>query len=81
MATFCATRNGSVNAWQVSDSVLFQAGANYDITVVSDVFEGMRPVKKQQTVYAALRDAIAAGSIHAVNIRTFTRDEWEARGA
>ncbi len=57
------------------------AGANYDITVISDVFAGMRPVKKQQTVYAALNEAIANGSIHAVNIRTFTPDEWENRGA
>ncbi len=57
------------------------AGANYDITVVSDVFTDQRPVKRQQTVYAALRDAIANGSIHAVNIHTFTRDEWSARDA
>ena len=54
------------------------AGSHYDITVVSDAFVDMRPVKKQQTVYAALTAQIAAGSIHAVNIRTFTRDEWAA---
>ena len=29
-------------------------GANYDITVIGEVFEGMRPVKKQQLVYGAL---------------------------
>lgn len=57
------------------------SGANYDITVVGDLFADMRPVKKQQTVYAALNEAIASGSIHAVNIQTFTRDEWESRGA
>lgn len=57
------------------------SGANYDITVVGDCFEGMRPVKKQQTVYAALNEVIASGSVHAVNIHTFTRAEWEARSA
>ncbi|MEM6775044.1 MAG: BolA/IbaG family iron-sulfur metabolism protein [Pseudomonadota bacterium] len=57
------------------------AGANYNITVVSDVFTDQRPVKRQQTVYAALREAIAAGTIHAVNIHTYTRDEWSARDA
>ena len=57
------------------------AGANYDITVVGDLFADMRPVKKQQTVYAALNEAIASGDIHAVNIQTFTREEWETRGA
>ena len=57
------------------------AGANYDITVISDVFADMRPVKKQQTVYAALNAAIASGSIHAVNIRTYTPAEWDAQNA
>lgn len=54
------------------------SGSRYDITVISDVFVDMRPVKKQQTVYAALSAQIADGTIHAVNIRTFTRDEWAA---
>jgi acid stress-induced BolA-like protein IbaG/YrbA len=54
-------------------------GANYDITVIGSVFEGLRPVKKQQLVYAALGDHIAEGTIHAVNIRTFTPQEWQAR--
>jgi len=54
-------------------------GSNYDITAVGAVFEGLRPVKKQQLVYAALSDHIADGSIHAVNIRTYTPAEWQAR--
>ena len=57
------------------------SGANYDITVVSEVFADMRPVRKQQTVYATINAAIASGSIHAVNIRTFTPAEWEALDA
>ena len=57
------------------------SGANYDITVVSEVFADMRPVRKQQTVYATINEAIASGSIHAVNIRTFTPAEWEEQGA
>ncbi len=55
-------------------------GANYDITVIGDVFEGMRPVKKQQLVYAALSEHIARGDIHAVNIRTFTPSQWQDQG-
>ncbi len=54
-------------------------GANYDITVIGDVFEGLRPVKKQQLVYAALGEQIADGSIHAVNIRTFTPSQWQSQ--
>ena len=54
-------------------------GSNYNITVIGDVFEGLRPVKKQQLVYAALSEQIADGSIHAVNIRTFTPTQWQAQ--
>lgn len=52
-------------------------GANYDITAIGDVFSELRPVKKQQLVYGALTAEIGEGSIHAVNIRTFTPQQWE----
>ena len=55
-------------------------GSHYDIVAIGAVFDGLRPVKKQQLVYAALSDQIANGSIHAVNIRTFTPGEWQSRG-
>ncbi|MEM8562692.1 MAG: BolA/IbaG family iron-sulfur metabolism protein [Pseudomonadota bacterium] len=51
-------------------------GNHYTITAVGDVFEGLRPVRKQQLVYGALSESIANGSVHAVNIRTYTPDEW-----
>lgn len=54
------------------------AGANYTVTVVSDSFEGKRPVARQQAVYAALNKTIAAGDIHAVNLHTFTVAEWQS---
>ena len=54
-------------------------GANYDITAIGPIFDGLRPVKKQQLVYGALSEEIADGSIHAVNIHTFTPGEWQAR--
>jgi acid stress-induced BolA-like protein IbaG/YrbA len=53
-------------------------GDHYDITAVGALFDGLRPVKKQQLVYAALSEHIADGRIHAVNIRTYTPDEWQA---
>ncbi len=51
-------------------------GSHYDIIAVGQVFAGLRPVRRQQLVYAALREQIADGSIHAVNMRTFTPEEW-----
>jgi acid stress-induced BolA-like protein IbaG/YrbA len=54
-------------------------GSHYNIEAIGVVFEGLRPVKKQQLVYAALSEQIADGSIHAVNIRAYTPQEWQAR--
>lgn len=56
-------------------------GSHYDIIAVGQVFAGLRPVRRQQLVYAALREQIADGSIHAVNMRTLTPEEWRQGGA
>jgi acid stress-induced BolA-like protein IbaG/YrbA len=53
-------------------------GSHFDIMVIGELFAGLRPVKKQQLVYAVLSTQIADGSIHAVNIRTYTPAEWQA---
>jgi acid stress-induced BolA-like protein IbaG/YrbA len=51
-------------------------GRHFDILVISEAFAGLMPVKKQQLVYGALNDAIADGSLHAVNIKTYTPEQW-----
>lgn len=51
-------------------------GRHFEITVVSQCFEGLRPVKKQQMVYAVLNEKIADGTIHAVMMQTLTPAEW-----
>ena len=56
-------------------------GNHYDIVAIGDVFEGLRPVKKQQLIYAALNEQIADGTIHAVNIRTYTPAQWQESSA
>ncbi len=56
-------------------------GNHYDILVIGEMFDGMRPVQKQQAVYKVINPHIASGSIHAVNIRTFTPAEWQAMSA
>ena len=51
-------------------------GSHFEIVAVGDVFQGLRPVQKQQLIYAPLNSCIADGSIHAVNIKTYTPQEW-----
>lgn len=52
-------------------------GNKCHVVVVSEVFEGMRSVKKQQTVYGCLNDLISSGALHAVTMQTLTPAEWE----
>ena len=51
------------------------AGNRFEIDVVSDEFEGLSRVKRQQLVYAAIDDLIASGAIHAVTIKAATPAE------
>ncbi len=56
-------------------------GSHFEIIAIGEMFEGLRPVRKQQLVYGALSDCIGNGSVHAVNIRTFTPTEWQAQSS
>ncbi len=47
------------------------------LTIVSEAFAGLSPVKKQQLVYQCLNPLIADGTLHAVNMKTLTPEEWE----
>lgn len=51
-------------------------GNKFDVTVVSEEFASMRPVQKQQRIYACLNEHIASGVIHAVTMKTLTPEEW-----
>lgn len=62
-------------AFPSADVSVDETGGHYTVTVVSADFEGVRPVARQQRVYAPLADVIAAGTIHAVNIRALTPAE------
>ena len=52
-------------------------GSHFQIIAVSDQFEGMSRVKKQQLIYKPLSDKIADGSMHALSIKTFSEAEWQ----
>lgn len=58
-----------------SDVDVSSDGSHVTIKVVSAIFEGMRPVQKQQLVYKVLADQIASGAIHAVHMQTLTPAE------
>lgn len=52
-------------------------GEHFSAVIVSNEFEGKGLVEQHQLVYSALGDNMKA-KIHAISIKTFTQEEWEA---
>lgn len=52
-------------------------GSHYLVVAIGERFAGMSPVKKQQLIYATLKDPLADGSIHALTIKAFTPEQWQ----
>lgn len=50
-------------------------GRHFEVVIVGPDFEGLRTLKRQQMVYAALQQEIADGTVHAVQMRTLTPAE------
>ena len=61
-----------LGAFPGSDVSVSLDGGHVNIHIISNVFEGLRPVACQQKVYAPLSGLIADGTLHAVNIKTGT---------
>lgn len=54
------------------------ADSHFKITLVSEVFAGLLPVKRHQQVYALLAQALNSG-VHALALHLYTPEEWQAR--
>ena len=52
-------------------------GQHLQAIVVSPTFEGMMLVKQHQMVMKPLKEAFA-GAVHAMALKTFTPDKWNA---
>ena len=52
-------------------------GSHFHITAIGQIFEGKKPVERQQLVYRALKEQISDGHIHAVAMKTYTHEEWQ----
>ena len=52
-------------------------GYHYQLTIVSNAFLDKSKVARQQWVYSKLKDYITTGSLHALSMKTWTKEEWE----
>ncbi len=53
-------------------------GCNLNAVVISDAFAGKTLLQQQKMVYATVGDLIANGTIHALSIKTYTPEKWQA---
>lgn len=53
-------------------------GAHFTAVVVCPAFVGKSRLQKQQMVYDTVKSQLLDGSLHALSIKAFTPDEWEA---
>ena len=51
-------------------------GSHFEITVVSEAFDGLARLRREQQINAALLEPITSGVIHAVSSRLYTPEEW-----
>lgn len=73
-----AVRDAVLGAFEEARVRVDMEGNHCAIAVVAAEFEGLSRVRRQQAVYAAIREFIESGAIHAVTIRAQTPDEAAA---
>ena len=52
-------------------------GCDFSAIVVSESFQGLSTVKRQQQVLAAVAGWLGTGELHAFTVRAYTRAEWQ----
>ena len=64
----------------IQDSKAFVTGESgkYEATVVCPAFAGLTAVKMHQLVYSTVNEHIQSGALHALSIKTYTPQEWQA---
>lgn len=55
-------------------------GEHFEAIIVSPDFAGKTRVKQHQMVYGVLQDELATETIHALSLKTFTPEAWQATG-
>ncbi|MCA1994930.1 MAG: BolA family transcriptional regulator [Coleofasciculus sp. S288] len=73
-----ATIKAALPDAQVQIQDLTGGGDHLQAIVVSSQFEGKSLVQQHQLVYGALRQEMATEAIHALALKTYTPETWNA---
>ena len=63
---------------QANVRVVSDDNTHFEALIVSDAFEGKRAIARHQLIYQCL-GTLMGNEIHAMSIRAYTPDEWQAR--
>ncbi|MDF5731715.1 MAG: BolA family transcriptional regulator [Rhizonema sp. PD38] len=66
---------------QVEVQDLTGGGDHYQVRVVSSQFAGKGLVQQHQLIYRALQQAMSTEAIHALALKTYTPEAWQATAA
>ncbi|MBE9046253.1 BolA/IbaG family iron-sulfur metabolism protein [Pleurocapsales cyanobacterium LEGE 10410] len=55
-------------------------GQHFEAIIISPDFVGKTRVKQHQMVYSVLQSELASETIHALSLKTFTPESWQAAG-
>ncbi len=55
-------------------------GEHFEAIIISPDFAGKTRVKQHQIVYGALQAELASETIHALSLKTYTPETWQAAG-
>ncbi len=55
------------------------AGCDLEVIVISEQFSDLSLLKQQQAVLAGLSEPLADGRLHAVSVKTYTPQQWQAQ--
>ena len=53
-------------------------GEHFEAIIISPDFAGKTKVKQHQMVYASLQAEMASETIHALSLKTYTPETWQA---
>lgn len=53
-------------------------GQHFEAIIISPDFAGQTRVKQHQMVYSALQQEMASETIHALSLKTYTPEAWQA---
>ena len=54
-------------------------GRHFEARIISDAFDGKSMIEQHRMVYAALGDSFATDAVHALSLKTYTPQQWQAR--